>query len=343
MMPCLVVLGFGLPKIRSEPLLVMDGDIDWSGMLSKSLWLYGGFTNLGVLAGEAITPRRSYLIAVAVLVPLKILLRFVPFLIAFSIESADGEHRQFESTGFFNVVSGEVAGQWLRTWYFAGSIVCFIGFYNAMAMAAERTAFYFCEERFAGTLNRLQDGGFMLRFLFKMPTNGGIRKIYILLVAGLELVLVQVMEPSILIELEMLIYAMSAALFFYAFVYLRFQRIAKFQGTGRYRTSEKATLINPEPNAVSLDAEGQTRNEEVFNIPGGKWAAVLAVVFPVLAFVTNTVISLTDAGETFFPYFKLFCFGVLVFVGVAAQFMHWACVGRHNTTRYSAFGTSTEL
>jgi len=96
LLPCLVFLGFGFPIIRSAPLVEMHGrDINWSEMISKSLWLYGGFTNLGVLAGEAITPRRSYLTAVAVLVPLKILLRFIPFLIAYS--NADREGGDFNA------------------------------------------------------------------------------------------------------------------------------------------------------------------------------------------------------------------------------------------------------
>ena len=136
--PCLVFLGYGLPKLKGEPMKDTTGTADWAQMVSKSLWLYGGFTNLGVLAGECITPRKSYLAAVAVLVPLKILLRFVPFLIAFSVASP-AEIAAADSTGLFNIISGEIAGPWLRTWYFAGSLVCFLGFYNAMVIGAERT------------------------------------------------------------------------------------------------------------------------------------------------------------------------------------------------------------
>jgi hypothetical protein len=48
-------------------------------------------------------------------VPLKILLRFVPFLIAFSVASQD-QINGAASTGLFAVLCGDVAGQWLRTW-----------------------------------------------------------------------------------------------------------------------------------------------------------------------------------------------------------------------------------
>jgi hypothetical protein len=67
-----VFLGIGLPKVSKEPLIDTNGDLSLASMISKSLWLYGGFTNLGVLAGECITPRKSYLAAVAALVPCRV-------------------------------------------------------------------------------------------------------------------------------------------------------------------------------------------------------------------------------------------------------------------------------
>ena len=104
--PCLVFLGYGLPKITLKPLSEdSTPKAELAQMVSKSLWLYGGFTNLGVLAGECITPRKSYLRAVAILVPLKILLRFVPFLIAFSVATT-AQINAADSTGLFNTLAG---------------------------------------------------------------------------------------------------------------------------------------------------------------------------------------------------------------------------------------------
>ena len=64
---------------------------------------------------------------------------------------------------------------------------------------------------------------------FALQNEGGIRRIYTIVVAALECMLVSTFQVGLLIELEMLIYALSAALFFYSFVYLRFQRQAKFK------------------------------------------------------------------------------------------------------------------
>ena len=281
----------------------MIGDLPLPSMISRSLWLYGGFTNLGVLAGEAKTPRRSYLIAVAILVPLKILLRFVPFIIAFSV-GTDGA--DFSTAGYFAIMAKEVAdvghsnGQWLRWMYFTGSIVCFLGFYNAMAVNAERTAFYFCEERFAASLTKAATyGGRVGRFLFDMPGHeGGIRRIYILVVALLELGLINV-PVGLLIELEMLIYALSAGLFFYAYVYLRFQRTRMFkQGPSN---PENAPLMGGGGGAAVYGVDVETESKpgsgpEIFNVGGGNVVACLMVVFPVSVFAANTFINLIDSG-----------------------------------------------
>ena len=83
------------------------------------------------------------------------------------------------------------------------------------------TAFFFCEERFPDKLNNMARSGMLGKLLFEMPKGGGIRRIYIIVVALMEVLLAMVMPVGLLIELEMLIYALSAMLFFYAFVYLR--------------------------------------------------------------------------------------------------------------------------
>eukprot|EP00039_Didymoeca_costata_P011637 m.164418 g.164418 ORF g.164418 m.164418 type:complete len:549 (-) comp15235_c0_seq5:3287-4933(-) len=327
LLPCLVFLGIGFPRIATEPLVDDSGEKNISELISKSLWLYGGFTNLGVLAGEAITPRESYLAAVAVLVPLKILLRFVPFLIAYSVVPDDGgESKDLSSTGYFNVIAEELSGKWLRMWYFIGSLICFVGFYNAMAINAERTAFFFCEERFSEKFHKWSTSGPLGRFLFAMPKHGGIRRIYTLVVAILEIVLVSFLDVSLLIELEMLIYALSAGLFFYSFVYLRLERTRKFASIpGR---SETAHLL---PDDVSLDKEGDNPNKEIFTIGGGNIVAIALVIFPVAAFGANAYTSITDPGDQFFPYFKLACCGGLVLIGVIVQAVHYMCYGSHHT------------
>eukprot|EP00037_Helgoeca_nana_P017669 m.167324 g.167324 ORF g.167324 m.167324 type:complete len:545 (-) comp24095_c0_seq1:93-1727(-) len=326
-LPCLVFLGFGIPHIKLAPNLDSGGDMVLASMVSRSLWLYGGFTNLGVLAGECKTPRKSYIIAVLVLVPLKILLRFVPFLIAYSYNPTSDE---LETAGYFQEVAGLVgatnsfSGEWLQWWYFIGSLICFLGFYNAMAVNAERTMMYFCEERYAYSLDRIANSNGILNFLFRMPgeEEGGIRRFYILFVALIEIGMVNI-NVLLLIELEMLIYAMSAGLFFYSFVYLRLQRTRKFK-EGKSDPSA-APLLGGSKSLLmgNLDAESDRVDEtnDVFNIGGGNVVAFMMAVCPVAFFAINTVLNLMGEGSSAapFPYFKQTVFVSVILIGVIAN------------------------
>lgn len=205
-----------------------------------------------------------------------------------------------------------------------------------MVIGAERTAFFFCEERFPKTLDRWASSGILGKILFDMPTGGGIRRIYIVTVAAIELLLSMTMPVGLLIELEMLIYALSAMLFFYAFVYLRFQREKRMsvEGTDAERTalfgsSDAAALL-------SLDVDGKKSDPTVYNIPGGKTACIAIMICPVLAFGANTVLNLMDKGTTFFPYFKLVCFFGIIFIGFAAHAVSYYCVNKKKGNSYRA-------
>ena len=142
LVPCLALMGIGVLEIRGDPLMSTEGELRFETLLSWALWLYGGFTNIGVLAGETLTPKRSYLIAVAVLIPMKLFFRFTPFVIAFSV--GGGDQDQY-GEGYFQQLAETLAGRWLSLSYLVGAQIAFIGFYNAMVLNAERTACFFCE------------------------------------------------------------------------------------------------------------------------------------------------------------------------------------------------------
>ena len=59
MVPCLLYIGFGLPQVRADHLLLSEGDVDWSLLVSWVLWLYSGVSSLGALAGEVAAPRTT--------------------------------------------------------------------------------------------------------------------------------------------------------------------------------------------------------------------------------------------------------------------------------------------
>ncbi len=254
LIPCIILLCFGLPQVRGEPLMANEGELRWSTMISWSLWLYGGFTNIGVLAGETCTPRRSYLISVAILVPMKLLFRFTPFVIAFSI-ATPGDQDQF-GEGYFQSLAEQLGGRWLSTSYLIGAQIAFVGFYNAMVINAERTACFFCEglsleddddgqsvahetntsdsgaredqngeprarSKFGELFDRWggPEAGCLSRFWFGLPQHG-VRRIYCLVIAILECGLV-LMSTDLLVELAMMIYSLSFLMFMVSYIVLR--------------------------------------------------------------------------------------------------------------------------
>ena len=127
--------------------------------------------------------------------------------------------------------------------------------------------------------------GVVGRILFEMPKGGGIRRIYIIVVALMELLLAMVMPVGLLIELEMLIYALSAMLFFYAFVYLRYQREKRMKVDGT--SHERAALLGSSDSAayLTVDADGTKSDPTVYNIPGGLVSAQMHILLSFLSTV----------------------------------------------------------
>jgi hypothetical protein len=133
----------------------------------------------------------------------------------------DGYNQDQFGEGYFQTLAGELGGRGLSITYLVGAQIAFVGFYNAMVLGAERTAAYFCEgepplppddsepsvaERpgsaSGGRCGRVFDhwgegGGCAARFLFRVPAHG-VRRIYCLVIASIELGLVFV-DPDLLV------------------------------------------------------------------------------------------------------------------------------------------------
>jgi len=135
-------------------------------------------------------------------------------------------------------------------------------------------------------------------------------------------------DVGLLIELEMLIYAMSAGLFFYSFIYLRLQRTSKFRETPIDPT--KAPLLGdplladvspPMYGSVDVESKSTLPQDEVFNIGGGNIVAFMIALPPIAFFAINTVLNLMGKGSDTapFPYFKQIVFVGVIIIGVLAN------------------------
>ena len=108
-------------------------------LLSWTLWLYSGFSWLGVMAGEVERPRSTYSAVLLVLIPLVTSLNLLPFLVSLSLDPKTSHY----SSGYFNVLAGNLAGDWLRVCFIIGANVSLLGLYHSQIIAADRTLFAF--------------------------------------------------------------------------------------------------------------------------------------------------------------------------------------------------------
>jgi hypothetical protein len=102
--------------------------------ISWMLWINSGFFSLGSMADEIVDPKRTYVIATALLIPLVIIFNALPQAIAMSLES---DQSKFEP-GLFGTLAGKMAGTWLGTLFVISSNVCLIGLHNSTIVSAER-------------------------------------------------------------------------------------------------------------------------------------------------------------------------------------------------------------
>src|SRR2546427_7196584 len=117
LLPVLVLSVIGLAKWRHNPFLPVlpphQPLFNVFGVgLALGLWLYSGYEQLSTVAEEVENPRRSYPLALAVVVPLSIATYFLPTLTGLA---ALGDWQNWH-TGHFSEVATLIGGSWIGTW-----------------------------------------------------------------------------------------------------------------------------------------------------------------------------------------------------------------------------------
>jgi len=98
----------------------------WSLLFSYVLWLYCGFYSLGSLAGEIEDPKRTYSIALVILIPMVVLLNVLPIAVSIATDPTRSNYKP----GHFTVVAEHICGWWMRYLFFGASQVSLLGLYN---------------------------------------------------------------------------------------------------------------------------------------------------------------------------------------------------------------------
>jgi len=270
--PTLVFVFIGLPELEPRRCLVSEGELDSSLLVSWILWLYCGFFSLGTLAGELDSPRRTFLVSIAILFPTVLILNTLPLAVALSLDDVPSHY----TAGYFNVLARRLAGTWLDYGFQVGANVCLIGLYNAAALTAERSLFFLINEHYEKDLSalavRCKQGGrradVILNYLLS-TSKTGVAPLYILFNALIAALLVWA-PYTLLVEFSMLLSVPSIFLFMWSFVALRVQQPAverPFRIPGGIATAVMITVV---PIAISISYAAIISTEALIGRPGSR-------------------------------------------------------------------------
>ena len=131
--PCFLFIGFGLPRLQPDAWAQTGGETDWALLLSWALWLYSGFSLMGNLAAEVNSPRRTYVCALCVLLPLVTSLNLLSFLVSLSLDPEPSHY----SAGYFTDLAEREGGAWLKVLFTVGANAALVGLYHSQTLAAD--------------------------------------------------------------------------------------------------------------------------------------------------------------------------------------------------------------
>eukprot|EP00041_Stephanoeca_diplocostata_P011130 m.180609 g.180609 ORF g.180609 m.180609 type:complete len:581 (-) comp18426_c0_seq1:220-1962(-) len=220
-LPTMIYMLYGAKELKWDNLTVTaEGDqgLDISLLISWVLWLYAGFLSLGSLAGEVMTPSKTYPKVIALLIP--VVTTFIVWPLAVSL-SLDQDRANYDA-GHFGQLATSLCGNWLGIMFVLGAFFSFIGLYNAQVVV--------CERSLAASLSQNVDDYFfsgappscLVGYLF--AANGtGVAPVYILFNAVVSSALVWLPYES-LIEFSMLQFALCSLFFIYAYLWYKVKR-----------------------------------------------------------------------------------------------------------------------
>jgi amino acid transporter len=155
--PVLAMIAMGLMKWRHNPFLPLIPPhrplFQVFGVgLALGMWLYSGYEQLSTVAEEVENPRRSYPLALALVVPMSMATYFLPTLVALA---ALGNWQDWH-TRYFSDAAQLIGGPWLGSWMTLGAIVTNVCILNSTVLACTRMPFAMAEDGYLPrTLTRL--------------------------------------------------------------------------------------------------------------------------------------------------------------------------------------------
>jgi amino acid transporter len=147
LLPILVLVIMGLAKWHHNPFVPVVPPhkpvFQVFGVgLALGLWLYSGYEQLSTVAEEVENPRRSYPIALAIVVPLSIATYFLPTLTSLA---ALGNWQDWH-TGFFSNAAQLIGGPWMGLWMTISAMITNVALLNSTVLTSTRMPFAMAED-----------------------------------------------------------------------------------------------------------------------------------------------------------------------------------------------------
>jgi amino acid transporter len=110
--------------------------------LAIGLWLYSGYEQCSTVAEEVENPRRSYPLALAIVVPMSIAVYFLPTVVSLA---ALGNWQSWH-TGYFPDAAQLIGGPWLGSWMTIAAMITNLSLLNATVLTSTRMPFAMAED-----------------------------------------------------------------------------------------------------------------------------------------------------------------------------------------------------
>jgi amino acid transporter len=149
LLPILLMSVMGLAKWKHNPFIplipphVPVFQVFGVG-LALGLWLYSGYEQLSSVAEEVENPRRSYPLALAIVVPMSMATYFLP---TFSALGALGNWQEWHG-GYFSTAARLIGGPWLGGWVTLAAMVANVSLLNSTVLASTRMPFAMAQDGF---------------------------------------------------------------------------------------------------------------------------------------------------------------------------------------------------
>lgn len=147
LLPVLVLVVMGLMHWKHNPFVPVVPphqplfSIFGTG-LALGLWLYSGYEQCSSVAEEVENPRRSYPLALAIVVPLSIAVYFLPTLASLA---ALGNWQDWH-TRYFSDAAKLIGGPWLGSWMTLAAMITNVSLLNATVLTSTRMPFAMAED-----------------------------------------------------------------------------------------------------------------------------------------------------------------------------------------------------